>query len=166
MNAFIEQNKKWLKFYANAASVIGWVLIILSAMPALLIPYMISGAFHEYPDGTIRMLSASTEILFERLPLGIIVLGVAQFIRSISESQYQPGWLLRHASGILYFFAILMIVGRIVRYGFYIYGTKSIDILHIEMHFLAVVAMMLILIGLGNILKRVLPIIEEHKSLV
>ena len=161
MNTFIENNKKWLIFYANMARIIGWVLIILSAMPSLLIPYMISGAFREYPGGITRMTGPLIEVLFIRLPLGIIVLGVAQLIRYVSDNQYQPGWLLRHGSGILYLFAILMISGQIVRY-----WVDTHSLLYIEINSLAYVAVTLILIGLGKILKRIMPVIEEHRTLV
>jgi hypothetical protein len=166
MNEFIRQNRKLLNFYCVAARVIGWVLVILSAMPSLLIPYIISGVFHEYPGGILPLLGALLEVLFGRLPLGVIVLGVAQLIRYVSESEYQPGWLLRHGTGILYLFAALMITGPIIRYCFYIHGIKPVDSSSIVGHLLADVSKMLILIGLGQILKRILPVIEESKTLV
>ena len=166
MNEFIEKNKGLLKFYCVAAQIIGWVLVILSAMPALLIPYIISGVFHEYPDDILPLLGALLEILFGRLPLGVIVLGVAQLIRYVSESEYQPGWLLRNGTRILYLFAVLMLVGPVIRYCFILPAMEPVDIFSTEMHLLADVSKMLILIGLGNILKRVMPVIEESKTLV
>ena len=164
MNAFIEKNKRLLKFYCVAARIIGWVLVILSAMPSLFILYAAHKAlrFHEYPPKIISMLCASLEILFGRLPLGVIVLGVAQLIRYVSESEYQPGWLLRHGTGILYLFAVLIFVGPVARYCFLMPVGSS----YIVMHLLGDVAKMLILIGLGQILKRVMPVIEESKTLV
>lgn len=166
MNEFIEKNRSLLQTYWVAARVIGWVLVILSAIPALLIPYIISGVFHKYPGGIIPMLGPLIEVLFGRLPLGVIVLGVAQLIRYVSESEYQPGWLLRHGTGILYFFAALMFVGPVIRYCFLLPAIKLVDSSSIAIHLLADVAKMLILIGLGDILKRVMPVIEESKTLV
>lgn len=168
IQTFIEKNRKLLQTYYIAALIIGWVLVILSAMPALLVPYIIFGVFREYPGGIIPILGALIEVLCGRLPLGIIVLGVAQFIRYVSEKQYQPGWLLRHGSGVLYFFAALMIIGPILRYCLYTHGIKPIDssYIYIVMHLLAYVAVMLILIGLGNILKHIMPVIEESRTLV
>ncbi len=166
IQTFIEKNRKLLRAYYIAAQTIGWVLVILSAIPALLIPYIISGVFNEYPGGIIRILGPLIELFFRRLPLGVVLLGVAQFIKYVSERQYQPGWLLRHGSGVLYLFAILMITGQIIRYCFYIHDIKPVDSFYIVAHLLADVAVMLILIGLGNILKRIMPVIEESKSLV
>ena len=166
IQTFIEKNRRLLKTYCFAARIIGWVLVILSAMPALLIPYIISGVFHDYPGGIIQMLSPLIEVLFGRLPLGVIVLGVAQLIRYVSERQYQPGWLLRHGSGILYFFAVMIFVGPLIRYCFFLPATKAVDSSYIVMHLLADAAVMLILIGMGNILKRVMPVIEESRTLV
>ena len=168
MNEFIEKNRRLLKFYCVAARVIGWVLVILSAIPALLIPYIISGVFHEYPGGILPMLGALLEVLFGRLPLGVIVLGVAQLIRYVSESKYQPGWLLRHGTGILYLFAVLKFVGSVVRYFFLIPEIEPVNSFsfEIKIYLLVDVAKILILIGLADILKRVMPVIEESKTLV
>ena len=145
MNTFIEKNRNWLNFYANIARIIGWVLIILSAMPALLIPYIIAGAFHKYPGGITLMLGALLEVLFGRLPLGVIVLGTAQLIRYVSEKEYRPGWLLRHGSNILYIFAALMIIGSIVRYCYIYPSIKPVDILYIKMNLLPNTAVMSLL---------------------
>jgi len=108
------------------------------------------------------MLCAFSVVLFVWLPLGIIVLGVAQLIKYVSESEYQPGWLLRHGTGILYLFAVLMLVNSVIRYCF----LMPIESSGIGMFLLPDVAKMLILIGLAEILKRVLPVIEESKTLV
>ena len=164
MNEFIEKNRRRLMFYCIAARIIGWVLVILSAMPALLIPFVVYRAlrFHEFPPEMLPMLSGLLKVLFDRLPLGIIVLGVAQLIRHVSESEYQPGWLLRHGTGILYLFAVLMLVGPLIRYFF----LKPIEISGLGMFLIADVAKMIILIGLADILKRVMPVIEESKTLV
>jgi len=166
IQTFIEKNRNMLQTYCIAARIIGWVLVILSAMPALLIPFIISGSFEEYPGGIKPMLGALLEVLFVRLPIGLIVLGVAQLIKYLSESEYQPGWLLRHGSVILYFFAVLIFVGSLIRYCFLLPATKAVDSSYIVMHILWDVALMLILIGLGNIFKRVMPMIEESRTLV
>ena len=152
-------------FYCIAARIIGWVLVILwGAIPALSIPFCAYKAlrFHVFPPDMLLMLSGSLAVLFGQLPLGIIVLGVAQLIRYVSESEYQPGWLLRHGTGILYLFAVLMLVNSVIRYCF----LMPIESSGIGMFLLPDVAKMLILIGLAEILKRVLPVIEESKTLV
>ena len=168
MNEFIEKNKGLLKFYCVAARIIGWVLVILSAMPSLLIPYIAHRGlrFYEYSPEMVPMLGALLEVLFGRLPLGVIVLGVAQLIRYVSERKYQPAWLLRHGTGILYLFAVLMFVGPVIRYCVLLPAIKPVDSSSIVMHLLADVAKMLILIGLADILKRVMPVIQESKTLV
>ena len=35
MNEFVEKNRKLLRTYCIAARIIGWVLVILSAMPVI-----------------------------------------------------------------------------------------------------------------------------------
>ena len=170
MKEFIEKNKRLLTFYCATARIIGWVLVILSALPALSILSLLifkMSFFREFllPE-ILPILGSLLEVLFGRLPLGIIVLGVAQLIRYVSESEHRPGWLLRHGAGILYLFAALMLMGIVVRCFFLLPTIKSVDSFPVEMYLLVDVAKMLILIGLADILKRVLPVIEESKTLV
>lgn len=56
--------------------------------------------------------------------------------------------------------------GPVIRYCFLLPAIKPVDSFSIVMHLLADVAKMLILIGLGDILKRIMPVIEESKTLV
>jgi hypothetical protein len=170
MNEFIEKNRRLLRIYCIAARIFGWVLVILSAMPVLSIPFISIAKpafFHEFLLPEIpKMLNNLLGVLFGLLLLGVIVLGIAQLMRYVSESEYQPGWLLRHGTGVLYIFAVLMFAGSVIRHIFLLPAIKPVDIFSIEMHLLADVSKMLILIGLGNFLKRVIPVIEESKTLV
>ena len=170
MNEFIEKNRRLLMFYCIAARIIGWVIVILSVMPALSILFFFivkPAFFHEFLLPTMpKVLNNLLGVLFDLLLLGVIVLGVAQLIRYVSESKYQPGWLLRHGTGILYLFAVLKFVGSVVRYFFLLPAITPIDSVSIQIYLLVDVAKMLILIGLADILKRVLPVIQESKTLV
>ena len=168
MNKFIEENRRLLIFYWVAARIIGWVLVILSAMMATL-ALCVAYQAYRFPGSdleVIPMLGEMLEILFCQLPLGIIVLGVAQFVRYVSESDYQPGWLLRHGTSILYLFAVLMFVGPLIRYCSLSPATKLMDTPYDILHLLIDATKALILIGMGNILKRAMPVIEESKTLV
>ncbi|MFQ6036020.1 MAG: hypothetical protein ACE5NM_09280, partial [Sedimentisphaerales bacterium] len=101
---------------------------------------------------------------------GLLALGVAQFIRYLSEKSYRPGWTLRCAEGILYLYAVLLVVHTVWSIFFAArpmfpeisYSAEPVTISHL----LIVAAKATILIGLAQILARVMPVIEESKTLV
>ena len=161
MNEFIEKNKGLLKFYCVAARIIGWVLLITAATSTVSI---LSG----YSSFSIPYVMPITNLI--RILIGLVVLGVAQFIRYLCETEYKPGWILRHGEKILYLYAAL----RVIRITFLFFVDAKImadSIYYSPWGFLVdnvlpVVASALILVGLAQILRRVMPIIEESKTLV
>ncbi len=161
MNTFIEKNKGLLKFYCVAARIIGWVLLITAGIRTVEI---LSG----YSSFSIPFVMPITFLI--RILIGLVVLGVAQFIRYLFETEYKPGWILRHGEKILYLYAVLRVI-RIVFLFFVDARTMGDSIYYSPWGFLVdnvlpVVASALILVGLAQILRRVMPIIEESKTLV
>ena len=111
-------------------------------------------------------------LLIYPLLLGFIALGVGRFIRYLYDMEYRAGWILRHLSAILYSYA-----------GFYLISNIGLLYLHLVKwmqnaspyyslgqsffeNSIPVVTVTFIFVGLGQILKRIMPIIEESKSLV
>jgi len=187
MNEFIEKNRGLLRFCCIAARIIGWALLLLPFI--LVICVILTGVdtfriflsglppyFTHYrqwrplpvADGQFDLLSLVVRFV---LP-GLLMLGPAQFIRYLSEKSYRPGWVLRCAEGILYLYAILLPVQAIYSYfsptepallkGGFATGAATLSSLTI----LLTAAKVTILIGLGQILARVMPVIEESKTLV
>jgi len=161
MNDFIKQNRRLLKFYCTVARIIGWVLLITAGIWTV---STLSG----YSSFSIPFVMPIT--IFIRILVGLVVLGVAQFIRYLFETEYKPGLILRHGEKILYLYAALRII-RITLL-FFVDAKNMGDSIYyspwgfIVANGLPVVASALILVGLAQILPRVMPIIEESKTLV
>ena len=157
MQGLIEKNKKWLKCYSAASRILGWLIILYVV---ILVLSLLAMGFEIGARRILQMtLGTMLEYIFNHLPVGIILLGVAQLLKYIYEDEYRPQWLLRNASKILYLFAGLAILCPFISHLYY-HGMGTTQ------HVALIAAFSLILIGLGNILKRVMPIIEEHKSLI
>ena len=161
MNTFVEKNKKWLKFYSVASRILGWALILLASIVVLSLLKMSL----EIRERQILLINLGTilEHTFGQLPMGIILLGVGQLLTYIYEDEYKMPWLLRNGPIMLYLFAVLAILRPIIFY-LYQYGMNSAPNLTFTPN--GSLANILILVGLGSILKRIMPVIEEHKSLV
>ena len=161
MNEFIEKNKGLLRTYCVAARIIGWVLLITTGT------WMVS-TLSGYSSFSLPFVMPIT--IFIRILVGLVILGVAQFIRYLFETEYKPGWILRHGEKILYLYAALRIIR--ITFLFFVDAKRMGDPIYyspwgfLEANGLPVVASALILVGLAQILRRVMPIIEESKSLV
>jgi len=194
MNEFIEKNRRLLKFYCIAARIIGWALLLLPVIILIWLlltgtsrfgdflswpPHIEKRLFHRQAfsltDGQVDLLSLVIKFV---LP-GLLMLGLAQLIRYLSEKNYRPGWTLRCGEGILYLYAVLIIGQAIWNYvlgpgmkaNMYLVeglrpGIYQVGLLTILASGLITAAKVVILIGLGQILARVMPVIEESKTLV
>ncbi len=97
------------------------------------------------------------------------MLSLAQFVRYLYEHNYQPGWILRHADKALYLYGAGLIVSPIVYHCFQmtIQSDNPTDTLLFLMSAeLPALARGLIFIGMGLVLRRMVPIVEESKTLV
>lgn len=175
MNEFIEQNRKLLKFYCTAARIFGWVLICGGVIWFLLFVLIIlavndAAGSIGWPHTPENFVYASKSFAFEFILPGLIALLVAQLIRYMLETEYRPGWILRYGDGVLYVYAALLIGQNILTYYFSRaellgkYGSGHL--LFIQPLIVPLAAKILILVGLGQVLRRLLPVIQESKTLV
>lgn len=170
MNTFIEQNKKLLLFYYWAARIGGWVFLAMAALTffgksvALASRLGDMDEFHRFCQHDVPWGMFSNV-----LPTGFLVLGVSQLIWYLLETEHKPRWILRHAHQLLYAYTAIWI-------GYYCWA-GAIDV---QRHFnephdfpwrmillaVFIVIKLLALIGVAEILRRMLPVIEESRTLV
>ena len=171
MNTFIEKNKKLLNFYYIALRLSGWILLTLGLCShAITIVMARTLGFENFTVAAINVpLGALHLILF-----GLLGLAIAQLIRYLSVHNSKPGFILRHGDKFLYAYvviALIVVVIRNVRTIQYLltYDINNAQILYFSTTVTSMVlfaSKVLILIGVAQFLKRLIPIIEEHKSLV
>jgi len=172
MNNFIEQNKKLLLFYYWAVRIGGWFLLILSSLAVIGHSIALSTRItdsqefsrywhHDVPWGMFTYL----------FPASLLALGVTQFIWYLLGTDHRPGWILRNADKLLYAYTSIML-------GCYIWMcveglniTKAWDthvefIIRILISVVFISVKILALVGLAQLLKRLLPMIEESRTLV
>lgn len=171
MNEFIEKNKALLKFYCVTTRIIGWVLLIAPGIGvATTVSGLIIKGHRPHIPSLIQIPFIIQAVVLNFTFLGLVALGVAQFIKYVFESQGQPGLLLRIGDKILYIYAGLVILGAALKWAFQMEAIKATAMSTLLVSFVALLlpatAKALILIGLGKIFHRVMPVIEESKTLV
>ena len=170
MNEFIEKNRRLLRFFCFAAQIIGWMLLLGGAIWFILFASGQSRRI-ERPDAILYAISS---MLFDFMLPGLIALGLTQLIKYLFEIDYKPGCILRNGDRIFYMYAVFLIVNAFLRHGWYVHVwyTEIIEesnfsrLLFMQPFILPTVAKIFILVGLAQILRRILPVIEESKSLV
>ncbi len=164
MNEFVEENKGLLKVYCIAALIVGW-LLLLGGFVWFFLFVSVSQRL-ESIENFLYLLSSYT---FDFFLLGLLTLGAAQFIRYLFDREYKAGSMLRFLDKIFYIYAMFLVGNAAVRYFWYIKVVEESNferLLFAQPLILPVITKVLILVGLGQILKRILPVIEESKTLV
>jgi len=168
MNEFIEKNRRLLKTCCVAAKIFGWASLSMGCLAVVGNSFALATRIgdwqefhrflqHDVPWGTIKGVAA-----------GLLALGIGQFIRFVYDNDYQPNWVLQNAKQLLYIYAVVFGISLII------YGIMAFPYWNhwaeITIRLLALViygaGTILLLVGLALILKRIMPVIEESKTLV
>ena len=168
MNTFFEQNRGLLKTCCVAAKIFGGISLSMGCLAtvghsiALISRVGDWAMFQDYFRNDVPWH------VIQGIAVGLLALGIGQFIRFVYDIDYRPNWILRNATRLLYIYAVILGISLIVRciiafphwenwveiiirlLGFIIYSAGTI----------------LLLVGLALILKRIMPVIEESKMLV
>lgn len=164
MNAFIEQNKRLLKFYDISARIIGGLILIKVGIDVVLVLVGYSRASSNI---------ALSMVLINSVFLGFIALGVGRFIRYSYDLECRAGWMLRHGGIILYLYAGFQFIfkTRSIYYYCVVAMARNVGPYYSPWksffeNVIPVIAMTFIIFGLGQIFRRIMPVIEESKTLV
>jgi hypothetical protein len=168
MNEFVEKNRALLRSYCIITRIIGWLLLIIALGIAVVKALSGFEADDQLRFHMIYRLCQQLAVSF--VLLGLILLGLAQFVRYLYEKDYKPGWILRHGNKVLYLYAAALIISPVSHYYFrmkVIGYAGTVDLfLNVLTVILPTVAKALIFIGMAKVLRRMVPMVEESKTLV
>lgn len=170
MQEFIEKNRTLLKVYYRVALIGGWIFISLAALSiaghsvALLSRIgdwseFVRYYYNDVPWGTFS----------NGLPSGLLALGIAQFIIYLLNPDNKAGWVLRNGYRLIYLYTAILVV-------YYCWLSANEVILHFNepydfplrliMLTVFILVKLLALAGVAEILRRLLPVIDESRTLV
>jgi len=172
MNELNEKNRRLLRFCCTNLRSIGLLLFILGLVGgfALTIFKIVSKfGYWQIPENYKIVISLIPLSIFNIIFYGLAILLLVQFIRYLVEEDYKQGWILRHGDKLFYLYAIYIILSVVITYATILSSfplSSTIGFLTIIVPILSVTIRIFILISLGQILRRILPVIEESKTLV
>ena len=174
------RNRLWLTRYAKVISVLGAIGliggIVYGAIGASELPGR--GAFvlpgKTEPDGVLHGLHLASVLLVAAAFSfkAFLALALANLLTYIIGARQHPSWILRHADKALYLLAACRVSGHVV--STYFWAIMILPQAHAHwstfplasMGAISTVTDAIILVALGLVLRRSLPIIEESRTLV
>ncbi|HUW20016.1 MAG TPA: hypothetical protein VMW16_12010 [Sedimentisphaerales bacterium] len=169
MDEFIKKDRRVLKFLCLAVQFFGWALVFGGAVWFIGFVSRAGVASLEAVAAIKCILYAVSAFVFDFFFVGLASVILAQLARYFLQGEGKPGLMLRCAEGILYVFACSGIFWALFRYrclSIVVAHEPDPQLLYAQALLLPTIAKFVLLIGLAQILKRILPIIEESKTLV
>ena len=107
MNTFIEKNERFLKCSFAALRISGWVLLVFSLCSPVVSIVLLR---HYSPSISEETLITMLLIYLTLTFFGLLGIGLAQLIRYLLDSNYKPGFILRHGAKVIYAYVILTLL--------------------------------------------------------
>ena len=170
MNEIIEKNRRLLHFYCETLRTIGSVILILSFLGGFAMTiFALLSKFGYWPAPKSFNMNMIAHRYLNGIVFGIGILGLAQFIKYLFEKNYKPGWILRHGDTFFYLYALLTILDAVWVFTIapsYRSPSAYTGVFMIFSIVFSTAIKVLVLVGLGRILRHLMPVIEESKTLV
>ena len=158
------KNERFLRFYGNLAEFLGWLLLLLCAINIISFSFTLPKATSgQYVPNLYNVVLL--KLIFKLFTVGLLF-GINQFIKCLIVPDFTPNWILQAADKIIYLYAALLFINFIYNI---IFPNKTIYLSSIgTLVFSGIFTFIKILlwIGAAMALKRIIPIIQESKSLV
>jgi hypothetical protein len=167
MNTLVEQNKPLLRICCITARIYGWLLLSLGWSAVVGHSFALATRIGEWELFSDYARGLPWNVISGAI-VGILVLGIAQFIRFLMDNDYKPGWILKNIESLLFTYAVLV--------GLYVIVITALSLSHWDQWVEIIVRIVarliwstgniLILVGTALIIKRIMPVIEESRTLV
>jgi hypothetical protein len=169
---FLTKNKGLLRFCAGVARFCGlFALLGTAVLTAVMIVVTVadSGRHDAVAQSRTQLVMMVPHIVF----YGLAALILAEFITYLLAEQGEPKWILRHGDKIIYGY-ILYVIASWVFYAAHSQGSGATvggvpfydNPLHLALAIAFILVRALIWIGLAIVLRKIVPIIRESKTLV
>jgi len=179
MKEFIEKHRRLLQAYCLIARILGWLLILGGVFWIFAIVKTlekISKTIEEQHLDFVLYLSSSlaSNVAYDFVIPGILAFAIAGLLDYLLRPKAKPPLILGMTDKLCYFYAIFLILRAFalnfwltrVKFPEIMASSETIRILLMQPLLGPTVAKVLLLVGVGMILHRLLPVIEESKTLV
>jgi hypothetical protein len=169
LNKAIEKNERFLRVCIKFADAAALFLIIISLLQISGAIYIAWGRGHLIGRDSFIILS-----LYKWIFIIILLRGISQLIKYLIEVDYKLHWILRFSDKIIYLYTFCFLSAYIYRF----LNRHAIAVsvpypsqtgnmwLMIPYITISMLIKIMLWIGLGLAMRRIIPIIQESKTLV
>ncbi len=159
---------KSLNGLCTATACLGWTLIIGGCFWAIVFFTRATTRTSSGLDEIQNLLYGISAVSFHFFSIGLGAIIVARLAKFIFIKESTPTLILRCADKIFYLFAAIEVLLAVFQHWIFASMMENTTnrFLYEQSIFLPTVGKAIILILLGQILKRLLPVIQEYKTLV
>lgn len=167
MNEFAEKNEPFLRLCCKITRFFG---LFIAFVAFILIPISLLGIFW---DNVFNIKFQNFIMLIPLVISGLVfpaflLLGIEQLIKCLIDFDFKPNWILRFGDKIIYIYVGFLFINFIYK-SMWAHKMFSFDEIVLQILVPSAISTfikILIWTGTGLFVKRIIPIIEEHKSLV
>ena len=170
IQTFIEKNKKLILFYYWVLRIGGGAFLSLVFLTVAAKSFALATRIGDWQEFNRFLQNDVPWGMFTNvLPTSLLALGIAQLIRYLFETDRKPDWIFRNADKLLYTYATILI-------GYYCWSGAIEVISHFNEPYdfplrlivltVFIIVKLLVLVGVAEMLRRLLPMIEESRTLV
>ena len=166
LNNAIEKNKRYLRFCSYVAQFSGLLLLFFGFIG---IVWKLWDIYQpgRGPNYDVTLVYRDISLLIFRFVFpGLFLLGINQLIKCLIDINFKPNWILKFSDKIIYLYVALVIINFIF---FLMYLTEVIGPQHYLTWMPSAIfraVKVLLWVGVAQILRRIVPIIQESKTLV
>jgi len=164
----IEKHEHFLRLISNIVKFFG--LLVLSAPIVIFILLFL----FDLSDGKQTNWFTHNLKILKIIPYALLLLGLDQFIKFIVKNDSKPNWFIRYVDIFIYIYVIYLIINFCY---VFIHRLNSPDFQGIPLDFfhqlivyslsaISTFVRVLFWTALGLVLRKIVPIVEEVKSLV
>ena len=158
-----QRDVRWVRRYANWLCLLGVILVISGLFYFFRLSTEYAGK-EVKPRGPLIARAAHGTVTI--IGSGLVAVGLGQLLAYIFGVRQRAGWLLRNGDKGLYVLAALYLAGHVVT----LLSNLQAGLWHqtwlLFLVQLRPIAQALVLVALGLVLRRVLPIVEESRTLI
>jgi hypothetical protein len=157
----IEKNERFLRFCCKVAHTISFVVILIAFLQ-IAVPLW-TGSPKKEATNLLQTTSILGHIKF--LFLIFLFLGIEQFIRCLIDIDFKPNWILIYGDKIIYLYALYVFVTPIYHCGVFT-STHNASAAIVVIAAIFAFIKSILWIGIGKVLKIIVPIVQESKTTI
>lgn len=169
----IDKHQRFLCLISTCVRLLG-LLILFSTLFVIILPILFGAFSGGWPTEYVSKIAKQTPRIISNILLpAFLLLGIDQFIKNMLKKDIKSNWIIKHADGFIYVYMIFL-------FSTFLYNLVAsqqnaergcpndlfVLVIFFAISIISIFAKMLLWLALALILRRIVPLIEECKTII